>query len=111
MAKKICVINSVLKISILILCLIAFTSEQIVWIDYQFNEEYAEKEVTNAKKEEVYALDLTHPEPDSKALNYYMKVTVTPKENNPTPQVLCRRFALLPGPHYSDSVDEYKGSL
>ena len=88
MAKKICVINSVLKISILILCLIAFTSEQIVWIDYQFNEEYAEKEVTNAKKEEVYALDLTHPEPDSKALNYYMKVTVTPKENNPTPIVI-----------------------
>ena len=88
MAKNICAIKSFFKISILFLCLIAFTSEQIDWIPYNFNEEYAEKKITSAQKESVYALDLTSQTSDSKRLNYYMKVTVTPLEDNPTPIVI-----------------------
>ena len=88
MAKNICSIKSFFKVSILILSLITFTSEQIVWIDYDYNEEYAEKEITKASKEALYALDLTKKQEGSKMLNYYMKVTVTPKENKPTPIVI-----------------------
>ena len=88
MEKKVPIIKSLFKILLLILYLISFTSEQIEWVPYNFNEEFAEIEINDAPKEKVFALDLTGQKPDSKPLNYYVKVSVIPNENSPTPIVI-----------------------
>ena len=86
MAKKKYILVSLLKISLLILCLISFSSEQIDWIYYNYDEQYVEKDITNSEKERVIALDLTQT--GSRPLDNYIKVTVTPRDNHPTPVVI-----------------------
>ncbi len=76
-------LKSLFQISLIFLICISFISAETVWIEYEEEKQYAEKDIQNAEQKVTYALNL-----DSKSCNYYMKVTVTPKGDIPTP-ILC----------------------
>ena len=78
MAKEKAIIN----FFVCFMCLIAFITAEITYINYDYQAEYTEFKAVNKPKELTVDLEFQTTIP------YYIKVTVTPEEGKPTP-ILC----------------------
>ena len=77
-------IKSLFKITLIFLICATFVSPQRIWVDYDELTQFAEQEVTNGNQKTTFTLNID----SNTQVNYYMKITVTPKGNNLTP-ILC----------------------
>ena len=77
-------IKYLFQISLLLLICISFISSQRIWVEYDENLQLGEQNVTNGNQNTIFTLDIN----SNSNVNYYMKVTVTPHGDIPTP-ILC----------------------